>query len=190
MRALDDIVQNHPMSRILAVGALVSVAPLIATLYTAAAVDLGLALVAVGGASATGWLAWQKHLAAGLPLELAPSAAVGVVDGQRIVRFRARLGLGRSLRATAQVRFVPTVGAPRPVHVACPEGAVCGPFVICVVAVDEPGAYEVDVVGAEGDRTWSARATYAASAVREGRFTGGIHPGPVRFGPGWDVVGE
>ncbi|MEQ1504975.1 MAG: hypothetical protein ABMB14_22270, partial [Myxococcota bacterium] len=83
-------------------------APLLATLVTTGIVDAVLVAAALGAAIAAGWVVSVRRSLDALPVELAPQAAVGPVDGVRTVRVRFRLGRGRTMADVAvRVVFAP-----------------------------------------------------------------------------------
>ena len=124
-----------------------------------------------------------------MPLQLAPQAGTGIVDGRRVIRFRAQLGYGRTFRPTARVWSVLQDGVEAPVAVQVPDRRLCGPWTLCVDAVEGAAAYVVAMEAHEGERTWSARQRYETSQLVEGRFGHGIvGDGRLRFSADWDRV--
>lgn len=148
------------------------------------------ALVAL--ASGAAWRAARRL--ASLPLEVAPAAALGTVDGATVYRFRARLGQGRAFRdAQAEVRFAPDAGEPVALRVERLPAVACGPLTLVVRdpsgLVTGPGRFHVRVRVVSAGRTWEAVASVDASAVRPGRFGGiGVVGGRLAFDERWAVV--
>lgn len=188
MSFLDDIAQRAPSRRIVTVGGAVTALPLIATVWGAGWVDLALVAVSTTAAIATGALLHTRRQLGSLPLVLGPTAARSVVDGVVMVRFRACLGRGRTFRPSATVRFEGPDGAVT-LPLRLPEGPVCGPLILCVVAPPGEGAYHVEITAQEGDATWAASGRFPTAELVEGRFDEGISAGPpLRFTDGWDKV--
>ena len=185
MRSLENIVEPYPLAHIVGSGVLLAVLPLGATWVAVGWVDAVLVAlsVAIGGATAAAVRA--RHRLDHLPLELAPVAARGRVDGRDTVRFRACLGRGRSCRPRWTVTFQPDGGPSVPLPASMPVDHVCGPFVAQVEAPDGDGRFEVAVtVGEE-----TARRDYAPTEVVVGRFCPGILAGRrLRFDDGWRRV--
>jgi hypothetical protein len=184
--ALDDMVAAHPVSRIAGFGATAAVVPLGLTFVATGWVDGALVATSLLLATGFGAAAAARQRLDRLPLRVAESAVWGWVDGVRVLRFRACLGRGRSCRPVMRARWVPREGAPVPLQVQLASDHVCGPFVGTVVQppVGE-GHYEVEAQ--VGDEV--AKATIAASSVREGRFDRGIVAGRrLRFDDAWDQV--
>lgn len=181
---------------ILGAGAILALLPLIGIAWATGIADLALAALAAAIAGGTGW-AWReaKRLAE-LPLEVAPVALVGWLDGGTVYRFRARLGRGRSLRdPTAEVRFVPEGGPPIDLVVEWPARSLCGPVTLLVRdpgdRVRPPGRFVVALTVRSAGRTWAATTEVPADAVRRGRFGGvGVADGRVVFDDRWATVVE
>jgi hypothetical protein len=182
----------RPLS-IAGLGGLVSALPLAAIPFVPLAGDAAAVVVTAAGASMTGWLWWERRKLDQLPLVLAPAAASGRVDGIDVYRFRARLGLGRAMRAPeAEVLFEPTGGAPVSLGVVSPAQHLCGPWTI--VATDPGGRVRagghlvVKVQVHSGGRSWSAERRFPVAEVVVGRFDRGVRRGRrgLVFGDGWD----
>ena len=187
MRALEDIVEPHTLPQLVGAGALLTLLPLAGTWVAVGWGDVALvalsAALGVGSAAAVS----ARRALDRLPLELAPVAARGMVDGRITVRFRACLGRGRSCRPRWTVQWLPSGEAPpRELPVDAVGAHVCGPFVAQVdLPEGEAGAFTVQV--AVGDERVERR--FEAGDLREGRFCQGIVAGRVlRFDEAWRQV--
>jgi hypothetical protein len=127
---------------------------------------------------------------ASLPLEVAPLAVRGRLDGHASFAFRVRLGRGRKMeRIRARVRYVPRDGAPVELVPLLPEGTgLVGPFTVVVVDRDgacrADGAFELWVEAKDGGKTWNTSSRFERARIQTGRYRSGL----VRHGTGvrWD----
>ena len=169
----------------------VCVGLLAATVWAPPAGDAALIASAAVVGVAAGLLAREVARVGGLPMEIAPVALLGEVDARPIVRFRARLGLGRALRdAGATVRFLGPEGEIE-VRAVVPAGVLIGPFTVLVPDPPPgPGTWRIRVTATSGGRAWASEAV-VPSSERRGRF-GGVSPqdGSVRFDDDWAAVVE
>lgn len=152
----------------------------------ATAADVALVGIALGIGAATGWVARARWQLDHLPLEIAPVAGVGRVDGADVVRFRARLGHGRPIRdVTAQVW---RDGDSEPLAAFVPPGVLCGPFTVVarLDGTDRKASLRLEVAGTARGQRWTASMRFDPDAVRDGRF-GGITAsgGRLAFEPDW-----
>jgi hypothetical protein len=171
--------ERWPAPRIAAVVIVLVGAPLVLAVapFTAAAADFGLVVLALAAAGGGAGLWRRKQLKAALPLELSRVGLAGHVNGAPVVRFRARLGHGRAMRApVAVVTFEPVGGPPVPVatlRAAAP--VLVGPWTL---VVPDPGradgAFVVRVTASEGPREWSTEARYPVAELGRGWFCGGV----------------
>jgi hypothetical protein len=177
---------------VLLAGTLATATAIALTIPATGAADAILALIAVILAGGTTFAWRETRRLAELPLELAPIALRGVVDGAILYRFRARLGRGRTFRdAQARVWFEPAEGeaielVPRPL-----PPLATGPLTVVVADPDgriaAPGAFRVALEVRSRGRSWTATATIAA--IEEGRFDGiALVAGRVAFGEDWDRI--
>lgn len=189
------VVEPWSLRTWLALGGAGVLLPLALTIPAAGVLDLvlvGLALTSAGGAL---WAIRVRTWLDRLPLEIAPVAGTGRIDGMRVYRFRARLGRGRRLQdPSAVVEFVGSDGKALPLDVQLPQGPLCGPFT--VIARDtagsfgNPGELRIRIAARAAGSEWQAERRILATDVREGRF-GGISPvsGKIRFEGDWAAVG-
>lgn len=151
------------------------------------------ALVALSAAllGGTVLVAREVQRIASMPLEIAPLALGGEVDARPVVRFRARLGLGRPVRDVRATATFDGASGSVTLPVRVPSGVLVGPFTM--VVEDPPpgrGTWRIEVTGTAAGRTWTAQASVGATD-RRGRF-GGIVPegASVRFEDDWASVVE
>ncbi|MEQ1564406.1 MAG: hypothetical protein ABMA64_02125 [Myxococcota bacterium] len=163
--------------------------------WTPPLVDLGLGLCALGSL-AGGWSAIRlKRRLAQLPLEIAPVACVGWVDGVRVYRFRVRLGRGRVLLLpAATVSFVDDEEERYALAAEVPGDEMLGPFVIRVAdpahQCTGEGRFELRVeCESPGGERYAAVQVIPSAAVRPGRFGGiGSARGSVTFDVDWTAI--
>ncbi len=158
----------------LLIGPALALAALVGVVVTPLGGDVALVALAAALLGSTGLVAREVKRLGSLPLEIAPVALGGEVDARPVLRFRARLGLGRVVReATASVVHEgPSGTAELPTHV--PSGALVGPFTILAFDPERrcgEGRLRVTVSAREGDRTWTAEVVVPCPAA-EGRFGG------------------
>ncbi len=169
------VVERLGRTGIVALGA-GGVALVIAALpaITPLAADVALVIAGASGVGGAGWAWLVRQRLLGLPLELAPIAGRGTVDGAVIYRFRARLGHGRALRdPRVEVIFEPAEGAPVALTALVPATSMCGPFTLVVRderGVVGEGVLRVRIEVRAGGRTWPAEATYPTREIAAGRF--------------------
>lgn len=171
-----DLVERLPVLPLLgtalgaAVGAL-GLAALVGGTVAVALLVVGVVIVAVAG----GLAALKVHLAR-LPLEVAPVAVEGRIDGHRAFAFRVRLGRGRGIdRGLARVRYLPDHGEPVDLHVLLADArGVVGPWAVVAVdraeAVRGAGRLEVAVEAEEDGHPWVVEASWGLEDVVPGRF--------------------
>lgn len=171
--------------------------PVVGTLLVSGAADVGLTAIAMGAGAAAGWGAWYRRRVSTLPLEIAPVALVGRLDGHPVYRFRLRLGHGRPMHdARAEVSFVGPAGETPLAPVLGEAPTLLGPWTLAVVdrahAADGPGSFRVRAEVTEGGRTWRAERTWPREALRPGRFAPAvrIRHGRLEWEGPWDAVRE
>jgi hypothetical protein len=143
---------------------------------TSPAADAGFGVAGVAAAAALATLGWRAGRVGQLPLEIGGRALRGVVDASPVLRFRARLGLGRPLRdARARVWFVGD-GAERELTARVPAGTLVGPLTILAADPEalgsRAGRFRVELVVTARGREWRATREVPGPAA-PGRFAAG-----------------
>lgn len=180
--ALSRQVENLPQRLFVGLSGGAVALPILGAALVDGAAAISLGAIGVIAAGAVAWAAQARAKALSLPLEIAPVALSGRVDGQPMYRFRVRLGNGRALRsAQARVTWRPTDGEPAPLVIVEPSGPRVGAWTVLAFdplhRCDGPGTFTVEVTAQEGARTWTSQATYAHDVVRPGRFEAGVAAG-------------
>lgn len=177
MDALLPVAQSVPTRRLAVLTAVAIAAPAIGAVVLHGTIGAILAFLAILAVVVSG-AAWRlRAIARSLPLEIAPQAARGTLDGRPAWWIRARLGVGRYVQhASADIEWR---GDGRRVRLDRiePSGPRVGAWTVIVVdrngEVGDGGEFIVRLRADEPGRRWETERVVAAADVRSGRFATG-----------------
>lgn len=174
MHALLPVAQGLPMRQLAVGSAIAVVLPAVGAVVLPGSLQAIAAVLAVLAIAVVGAIWRLRALARSLPLEIAPRAARGTLDGRPAWWIRARLGVGRYVQhASAEVEWRGDGRRVRLEHIE-PAGPRVGAWTVIVVdrngEVGAGGEFIVRLHCDEPGRRWEVERIVAANDVRVGRF--------------------
>lgn len=174
MDALLPVAQGLPTRRLAVITATAILVPAIGAVVLHGTVGAILAITAIVAVVVCGAIWRLRAIARSLPLEIAPQAARGTLDGRPAWWIRARLGVGRYVQhASADIEWR---GDGRRVRLDRiePSGPRVGAWTVIVVdrngEIGDGGEFVVRIHADEPGRRWVTERVVTANDVRIGRF--------------------